>query len=65
VQHFKLQYEVKLFEVGREPGEETNEVVMSAAGTHLTLRGLNDRHTTLLAGHIFGKVRVTIEPVED
>lgn len=69
MQHFKIKMVVTVGEVGLESddgaGLRLSGATMSNDRQHVRVSGLYDPEAKSLAGHIFGKVRVTIEPVED
>lgn len=68
MQYFKIEMVVTVGEVGQESddkGLRLSGATMHNDRQHVRMSGLWDHAAKSLAGHIFGNVRVTIEPVEE
>jgi hypothetical protein len=68
MQHFKIEMVVTVGEVGQDGddhGLRLSGATLSNDRQHVRVSGLLDEYARSLAGHMFGRVRVTIEPVED
>lgn len=69
MEHFKIEFVMKVTNVGQmakaADGRAFSDVTLRGPAASATFANVSEDSARAIAGRIFGKVRVTIEPVED
>lgn len=67
MEHFKIEFVMKVTNVGQTSkstdGRAFSDVMLRGVLDSATINNVDEYVAKILAGHMFGRVRVTIEPV--